>query len=184
MKVARAKKEDVDVIYDLLGALDRIKDGESFEEDEESEGIGWCELQDAFDAGEDGYVPNRVNHYIRQAMKYLLDTCYQGEGMRAVMNLSVLLDQKNKVIDPQSRTLDFHPDIKKGFADTVRLDWLAKNDCALTENLGDEDGDRQDTPFAVIHVQEEHFEVLAAANNIRQAIDTAMQAQAAEAEAT
>ena len=68
--------------------------------------------------------------------------------------------------------------------DTVRLDWLAKNDCALTENLGDEDGDRQDTPFAVIHVQEEHFEVLAAANNIRQAIDTAMQAQAAEAEAT
>ena len=68
--------------------------------------------------------------------------------------------------------------------DTARLDWLAKNDCALTENLGDEDGDRQDTPFAVIHVQEEHFEVLAAANNIRQAIDTAMQAQAAEAEAT
>lgn len=68
--------------------------------------------------------------------------------------------------------------------DTVRLDWLAKNDCALTENLGDEDGDKQDTPFAVIHVQEEHFEVLAAANNIRQAIDTAMQAQAAEAEAT
>ena len=68
--------------------------------------------------------------------------------------------------------------------DTVRLDWLAKNDCALTERLCDEDGDRQDTPFAVIHVQEEHFEVLAAANNIRQAIDTAMQAQAAEAEAT
>ena len=125
MKVARAREEDIDVIYDLLGALDRIKDGESFEEDEESEGIGWCELQDAFDAGEDGYVPNRVNHYIRQAMKYLLDTCYQGEGMRAVMNLSVLLDQENKVIDPQSRTLDFHPDITKGFADTARLDWLA-----------------------------------------------------------
>ena len=59
--------------------------------------------------------------------------------------------------------------------DTVRLDWLAKNDCALTERLCDEDGDRLDTPFAVIQKQEEHFEVLAAACDIREAIDAAMQ---------
>ena len=58
--------------------------------------------------------------------------------------------------------------------DTVRLDWLVKNDCALTERLCDEDGDRLDTPFAVIQKQEEHFEVLAAATDIRQAIDAAM----------
>ena len=58
--------------------------------------------------------------------------------------------------------------------DTVRLDWLAKNDCALTERLCDEDGGRLDTPFAVIQKQEEHFEVLAAATDIREAIDTAM----------
>ena len=90
----------------------------------------------------------------------------------------------NKIINLESSTLETHPSIDQGWADTARLDWLAKNDCALTENLGDEDGDRQDTPFAVIHVQEEHFEVLAAANNIRKAIDTAMQAQAAAAEAT
>lgn len=58
--------------------------------------------------------------------------------------------------------------------DTVRLDWLVKNDCALTERLCDEDGGRLDTPFAVIQKQEEHFEVLAAACDIRQAIDAAM----------
>ena len=58
--------------------------------------------------------------------------------------------------------------------DTVRLDWLVKNDCALTERLCDEDGDRLDTPFAVIQKQEEHFEVLAAACDIREAIDAAM----------
>lgn len=58
--------------------------------------------------------------------------------------------------------------------DTVRLDWLARNDCALTERLCDEDGDRLDTPFAVIQKQEEHFEVLAAACDIRDAIDEAM----------
>ena len=65
--------------------------------------------------------------------------------------------------------------------DTERLDWLAKNDCALTEMLCDDDGERLDTPFAVIQKQEEHFKVLAAANNIRQAIDAAMQEQAEEA---
>lgn len=60
--------------------------------------------------------------------------------------------------------------------DTVRLDWLARNDCALTERLCDEDGDLLDTPFAVIQKQEEHFEVLAAACDIREAIDQAMKA--------
>ena len=63
--------------------------------------------------------------------------------------------------------------------DTVRLDWLAKNDCSLTERLCDEDKDLLDTPFAVIQIQEGHFEVLVAATNIRQAIDTAMREKAA-----
>lgn len=63
--------------------------------------------------------------------------------------------------------------------DTVRLDWLAKNDCALTDRLCDEDGDLLDTPFALIQKQEEHFEVLAAACDIRQAIDAAMREKAA-----
>ena len=59
--------------------------------------------------------------------------------------------------------------------DTVRLDWLLKNDCALTERLCDEDGDIHPTPNAVIQKQEDHFEVLAAtSNNIREAIDVAM----------
>lgn len=59
--------------------------------------------------------------------------------------------------------------------DTSRLDWLVKNDCALTEKLCDEDGDIHPTPNAVIQKQEDHFEVLAAtSNNIREAIDVAM----------
>ena len=59
--------------------------------------------------------------------------------------------------------------------DTVRLDWLMKNDCALTENLCDEDGDIHPTPNAVIQKQKDHFEVLAAtSNDIREAIDVAM----------
>lgn len=59
--------------------------------------------------------------------------------------------------------------------DTVRLDWLAENDCALTKKLCDEDGDILGIPNAVIHKQEDYFEVLAAtSNDIREAIDVAM----------
>lgn len=69
---------------------------------------------------------------------------------------------------PESLELIPHPD-------TVRLDWLLKNDCALTERLCDEDGDILDTPNAVIQKQEDHFKVLAAtSNDIREAIDVAM----------
>lgn len=100
----------------------------------------------------------------------VLEEANPGNGLITVQFID---DAEPELVGSEDLELIPHPD-------TVRLDWLAKNDCALTENLGDEDGDRQDTPFAVIHVQEGHFKVLAAANNIRQAIDTAMQAQAAE----
>lgn len=69
--------------------------------------------------------------------------------------------------------------LREAQADTERLDWLVKNDCALTERLCDDDGDLLDTPFAVIQIQERHFEVLAAACDIRQAIDNAMHEKAA-----
>ncbi|RKV84378.1 MAG: hypothetical protein D8H97_05835 [Neisseria sp.] len=71
-------------------------------------------------------------------------------------------------VETKSLKLIPHPD-------TVRLDWLLKNDCALTERLCDEDGDILDTPNAVIQKQEDHFKVLAAtSNDIREAIDEAM----------
>lgn len=69
---------------------------------------------------------------------------------------------------PESLELIQHPD-------TIRLDWLAENDCALTKKLCDEDGDILGIPNAVIQKQEDHFEVLAAtSNDIREAIDVAM----------
>nr|DAN06110.1 MAG TPA: hypothetical protein [Caudoviricetes sp.] len=75
----------------------------------------------------------------------------------------------NVVARPESLELIQHPD-------TIRLDWLAENDCALTKRLCDEDGDIHPTPNAVIQKQEEHFEVLAAtSNDIREAIDVAME---------
>lgn len=74
----------------------------------------------------------------------------------------------NAVAQPETLEIVPHPD-------TIRLDWLLKNDCALTERLCDEDGDILGTPNAVIQKQEDHFEVLVAtSNDIREAIDVAM----------
>ena len=74
----------------------------------------------------------------------------------------------NAVAQPETLEIVPHPD-------TIRLDWLLKNDCALTERLRDEDGDIIGTPNAVIQKQEDHFEVLVAtSNDIREAIDVAM----------
>lgn len=42
------------------------------------------------------------------------------------MNLSALLEPENKVIDPESSTLDLHPNILKSLADTERLDFVEK----------------------------------------------------------
>lgn len=74
----------------------------------------------------------------------------------------------NTIARPESLELIPHPD-------TMRLDWLAGNDCALTKRLCNEDGDIHPTPNAVIQKQEDHFEVLVAtSNDIREAIDVAM----------
>lgn len=75
----------------------------------------------------------------------------------------------NVVAQPESLELIPHPD-------TIRLDWLAENDCALTKKFCDEDGDIHPTPNAVFQKQEDHFEVLTAtSNDIREAIDVAME---------
>ena len=81
------------------------------------------------------------------------------------MNLSALLEPKNEVVDPESSTLDLHPNILKSLADTKRLDWLA---------------DPENTIGKVMlpgWCSDEY-------DSLRDAIDAAMQAQAAEAEAT
>ena len=188
MKIARATPEDINALCDLAFAVDAINAGsippaEGGEEDE-WEHIGAGNLLNILHDDTPASLQKESLDICRRCLIRLLEIAESGHITRAAGNLEAVFLPSNRIIDLEADTLETHPSIDQGWADTARLDWLAKNDCALTENLGDEDGDRQDTPFAVIHVQEEHFEVLAAANNIRQAIDTAMQAQAAEAEAT
>lgn len=104
----------------------------------------------------------------------VIDTAL-GLGECVVINVSensvYIMNERgdyNAVAQPETLEIVPHPD-------TIRLDWLLKNDCALTERLCDEDGDILGTPNAVIQKQEDHFEVLVAtSNDIREAIDVAM----------
>ena len=103
----------------------------------------------------------------------VIDTAL-GLGECVVINVSensvYIMNERGdyNAVPPETLEIIPHPD-------TVRLDWLTKNDCALTEKLCDEDGDIHPTPNAVIQKKEDHFEVLAAtSNDIRDAIDVAM----------
>ena len=70
MKVRKATNQDVDAIFNIIGLLDVVRDGEMPNENEESdpqENIGKLALLEALDATEEEYVSKKVNHFIRQA---------------------------------------------------------------------------------------------------------------------
>lgn len=130
MKVAKATEDDQNAIYKILGALESISNGEmpGIEDDiEDDEGIGRYRLHEALDAGENEYVPDEINYFIRRAIKHLLNVYSSAHPMRAAVNLSALLGNQNEIVDPDNSTLEIHPKIEQGLADTERLNWLLSN---------------------------------------------------------
>lgn len=126
MKIAKATEADINAIYDILGALESIPDGE-MPGGEDDEGVGQNKLYEALDAGKDESVSDEINYFIRKALKYLLNVYWSAHLMRAAGNLSTLLDPENEIVDPDNNTLELHPNIIQGLADTKRLDWLLSN---------------------------------------------------------
>lgn len=127
MKVSKATNQDVDAIFDIIGLLDIVRDGEMPNENEESdpkENIGKWALLEALDATEEEYVSNKVNHFIRQALKRLLSIHSSAYPMRAAMNLSCFLEPSNEIIDPENNVLELHPKIHQAILDSERLEWF------------------------------------------------------------
>lgn len=127
MKVSKATNQDVDAIFDIIGLLDIVRDGEMPNENEESdpkENIGEWALLAALDATEEEYVSNKVNYFIRQALKRLLSIHSSAYLMRAAMNLSCFLEPSNEIIDPENDVLELHPKIHQAILDSGRLEWF------------------------------------------------------------
>ena len=166
MKIARAKSEDINALCDLAFAIDAIKEGNippADSEEEEWESIGSGNLFNILHDDTPASLQEESLDICRRCLLHLLEIAESGHITRAAGNLDAVFLPDNKIINLESSTLETHPSIDQGWADIVRLDWLA--------DPANKIGSVLLPPECV----EQHLD------SMRDAIDAAMQIQAAEA---
>ena len=125
MKLAKAKKEDIDALGYLAGAVATMRDGgvPPEEEGEDWEDIGhslmWL-LDDDLSPSEQ----EEALSLCQRCLRHLFKIAEKGSLLRAATNLDAVFMPENKIINPDSDILETHPDIDRGLADTRRLNWL------------------------------------------------------------
>ena len=92
----------------------------------------------------------------------IVDISRHGYLTRAAMNLSALLDPDNEILDFAQSALELSPKLQQGLNDTKRLNWLA------------DPANKISSVILPGWCSDEY-------DSLRDAIDAAMQAQAAEA---
>jgi|GEM_PF-4048737 len=105
MKMAKANKADLDMAVDLAAALDAL--GHRWfpvmpEAIEDPEQVGENSGQEQFDRDDD--------ELCGRALRHLLDIADRGSLFRVVMGLCVVLDPRNKCVDPAADTIEHHPE--------------------------------------------------------------------------
>ena len=159
MKIARATPEDINALCDLAFAVDAINAGsippaEGGEEDE-WEHIGAGNLLNILHDDTPASLQKESLDICRRCLIRLLEIAESAHITRAAGNLEAVFLPSNRIINLEAGTLETHPSIDQGWADTARLDWLAaQEDIDIT--LGD-----------VINLKQP---------DLRTAIDIAMQA--------
>lgn len=107
MKIAKATQADMDAAVKIMQALDAISGGNMP-----------GELIDDQDADDDGWFDNNNYDHCHRVINHLIGLTEEGNFLRVVGGMAVLLDPDNKVIDPDAKTLEHHPDRLE--ADSVR----------------------------------------------------------------
>ena len=164
MKVARATTEDINALADLASAVEAMQDGNIPPEDGEDEWeyIGPL-LTDLLRSDIPPSQQEEVINICRRCLLRLFEIANSGRLMRAATNLDAVFMPDNKIINLESSTLETHPSIDQGWADTVRLDWLA------------DPANKIGSVILPTECVEQHLD------SMRDAIDAAMRIQAAEA---
>lgn len=108
MTMAKASEEDLRMAMDLCQALESL--GQRFvptmpEAIEQLDGNADSESFDRDDDAQCG-----------RALRHLLEIAERGSLMRVVWGMAVLLDPRNKIVDPDSSSLQQHPDTVKALA--------------------------------------------------------------------
>lgn len=98
MKMAKADKADLDVAFDVLSALNAISD--KFQPMVPS---GCANDED----GEPLDLDDPSQNY--RVLKYLSELGDSGSLSRVIMGAAVMLDPRNKCVDPDADTIEHHP---------------------------------------------------------------------------
>lgn len=125
MKMAKASKADMDMAIELCSAMDLL--GQRFIPcmPEAIEDLGADDESEPFDRDND--------EQCGRALRHLLEIAERGSLLRVVCGMAVLLDPRNKLVDPNADTLEPYPE-QVGGADAVdaaRLEWMAANSARI-----------------------------------------------------
>lgn len=115
MKMAKATESDLASAMDLVSALDALTSRWSPmmpEEDPERE-LESFDIEDAKQA--------------QRALRYILQLAEEGSLSRVVFGCAVMLDPRNKLVDPSVDTIEHHPD--RARLEQVTTD-LCETNCA------------------------------------------------------
>lgn len=115
MKMAKASEADMQMAMDLANALEAYERYRCFPE--------------ALRPDPDDLAPFDEDNgeHCREAMEHLLKLVRSASLTRVVFGMAVLLDPRNKMVDPEADTLEHHPDTGDAKKDAERLSWLLHN---------------------------------------------------------
>lgn len=105
MKMAKANEADLEMAMQLCGALDSL--------------TGWwpcvpTAVEEVATAdGSEAFDRDDREQCVR-VLGHLLDLAHRASLMRVVWGCAVMLDPRNKCVDPESDVIEHHPDAKAG----------------------------------------------------------------------
>ena len=102
MKVAKASEADLDVAIQLSGALDGLTRRWAASV---PEAIQKCE------EGETEFFDRDDSEQCQRVLVHLLDLADRASLSRVVFGCAVMLDPRNKCVDPNADTIEHHPDV-------------------------------------------------------------------------
>jgi hypothetical protein len=108
MKMAKASDADLDMAIDLASALDALTHRWCATMPEAVEKLEGDEDSEPFDRDDD--------EQCGRALRHLLDTVNRGSLFRVVWGMSVMLDPRNRCVDPDADVIEHHHDAKAGMA--------------------------------------------------------------------
>ena len=137
MKITRATHEDINALCDLAFAVAAMNEGnippEDGSESDEWEYIGVGNLLNILHDDTPASLQEESLDICRRCLIRLLEIAESAHITRAAGNLEAVFLPSNRVINLEADTLETHPSIDQGWADTARLDWLAaQNDISIT----------------------------------------------------